>query len=125
MSVHSSLSCESPDSNSPTTFQSEPRMRTTLPISAPWNWRSTPLPTISSRRPGVKVRPAMICRCGRSGKAAGSTPRTVMLAPLLTSSLRMQLGDHHELGGGERPAVGAAGDSRLLLDDVGLLAVEA
>jgi hypothetical protein len=36
-SVHISLSCASFDSKMPTTVHSEPRMRTTLPISAPWN----------------------------------------------------------------------------------------
>jgi hypothetical protein len=43
---------------------------------------------MSSLRPGVKLRPATMCSCGRSMKAVGSTPRTVMLAPLRTSSLR-------------------------------------
>src|SRR5579864_561093 len=88
MSVHISLLFESPLSNSPTTCHSEPRMRTVWPMSAPWNWARTPRPTMSSRSPGVKVRPSMILSCGRSTNAAGSTPRRVTLAPLLTSSLR-------------------------------------
>jgi len=48
---------------------------------APWNCLSTPCPTIISRSPGVKLRPAMIFSCGRSTKPAGSTPRRVMFAP--------------------------------------------
>ena len=87
-SVHISLSCASPLAKMPTTVHSEPRMRITWPSSAPWNWRITPRPTISSRRPGVKVRPAMIFSCGRSANACGSTPRTVMFAPCRRSSLR-------------------------------------
>ena len=62
---------------------------------------------------------------GRSVKAAGSTPRTVMLAPLLLSSLRTSSAITITSAEASGFAVGAGGDARLLLDDVGLVAVRA
>ena len=59
-------------------------MRSVSPRRTPSNWRATPWPTISSRRPWVNVRPSTIRSCGRRAKAAGSTPRTVMLDPVFS-----------------------------------------
>src|SRR5688572_23439928 len=59
-------------------------MRSVSPSRTPSNCRATPWPTISSRSPWVNARPSTIRSFGRNVKAAGSTPRTVMLEPVVS-----------------------------------------
>ena len=54
-----------------------------LPTARPANCASAPLPTISSRRPGLNLRPSSTCTSGRRSHTRGPTPRSSTLASVL------------------------------------------
>ena len=72
-------SIASPEVNTPATCHGWVPSRTSLPGVRPANWRAAPRPTISSRRPGVNLRPSMIFTCGRTAQACSLTPRSCTL----------------------------------------------
>src|SRR5574337_836350 len=85
LSPHKSESKASPESNSPTTVQTWLLSFSVEPTPMPANCRIAPLPTSSSRNPGLNLRPAMIFTFGRTAHASAPTPRSETLAswPLL------------------------------------------
>src|SRR5690349_7921737 len=78
-----------PLSNTPTTVHGPLRSTTWSPIPTLRNSSSALRPTISSRRPGVNIRPLTSFISGRTAMTAGSTPRTASPARL-PSSLRLR-----------------------------------
>ena len=72
--------------------------------------------TITSFRPGLNIRPSTILMYGRSSKAIGVTPRTVMLAPLGLSffgNLKM-ITSSGEIFGSPLPAFSIPGSARMI-----------
>jgi len=76
ISLSKALPC---DEKMPTTFQSCFCSFTAEPMSRPWTRFAILSPTITSYRPGVKLRPWTILIPLRTSKALGVTPRTLML----------------------------------------------
>ena len=116
---------ESPEANTPATFHGWAPSRTSLPGVRPANWRAAPRPTISSRSPGVNLRPSMIFTCGRTAQACSLDAAQLHAALLVGgAALHRQVGGDDDLVGDDRLALGVAGDARRLRDLDDALALE-